>query len=207
MIQVFFGDDRTAATNEIKKQLGENYEVIDAAELSADALPDIFFGTTLFADERKILIKDLFSNTDLLNAFGNYLDTPHQVIILESALDRRKAAIKDLEKDPRLKFQKFEKAVSSADRFFVFNIYDQALTNPAAAVKALRAREAEQEPYACLGAWTKKALDNLAKNEKSAKNRRIVKELAKIDLALKTTKLSNNPWPVLESFLLRIKTL
>lgn len=206
MIQVFYGDDRAAAMKEVKKQLGDEFEVIDAAELSADSLPDIFFGTTLFADVRKILIKDLFSNTELLNALTNYLDTTHQVITIESALDRRKSVVKDLEKDSRLKFQKFEKAISSTDRFFVFNIYDQALVNPTAAVQALRARESEQEPYACLGAWTKKALDNLAKNEKSAKNRRIVKELAKIDLVLKTTKLSNNPWPVLESFLLRLKT-
>ena len=58
-----------------------------------------------------------------------------------------------------------------------------------------------------LGAWATSAIKNLKSNPNSKQNKNIVKKLTKIDILIKTTKFSENPWILLESFILRLKTL
>ena len=58
-----------------------------------------------------------------------------------------------------------------------------------------------------LGAWATSALKNLKQNPNSKQYKAALKELAKIDNLMKTTKFSENPWALLESFIVRAKTL
>ena len=71
----------------------------------------------------------------------------------------------------------------------------------------LKENEENEDPYAMLGAWSTSAIKNLKNNPTSKQNKNILKELSKIDMLMKTTKFSEDPWMLLESFLLRIKTL
>ena len=70
-------------------------------------------------------------------------------------------------------------------------------------------REAEEDnnPYATIGAWTKKAVDLFASKKNAEKERRILKRLAEIDMLLKQTNFSKDPWVVLEIFLIELSSL
>ena len=91
MIKLFYGDDRKTAEIAIKKALGANYEVLEGASLEIAELPSIFLGGTLFASERALLIKDLGENKAVMAEMAKYLETPHNVVIWESKLDKRTA--------------------------------------------------------------------------------------------------------------------
>ena len=62
MIKIFYGDDRVKAQAAIKKLLGDDYEVIEGENLLPSDMASVFYGGSLFSDERKILIKDLSTN-------------------------------------------------------------------------------------------------------------------------------------------------
>ena len=83
MIRIFYGDDRIKIEREIKKIFGADYEVLEGVELEATDLPSIFLGGSLFADERKILIKDMGENKEVFTKLPEYLNTPHEVILFE----------------------------------------------------------------------------------------------------------------------------
>ena len=88
MIKIFTGDDRIRAQNDIVKILGKNYEIIEGADLTPEILPTIFYGNSLFATERNILIRDLRANKPVYDKLPEYLDTPHNIIIQEIKLDK-----------------------------------------------------------------------------------------------------------------------
>ena len=94
MIKIFTGDDRVRAKNEIVKLLGKSYEIIEGADLAPEALPSVFYGNTLFADKRKILIRDISTNKPVFDKLPDYLDTPHDVIIQEIKLETRSTTYK-----------------------------------------------------------------------------------------------------------------
>lgn len=77
MIKVFYGDDRVKAKQEIKRLLGDDYEVLDGPEITANDLPSIFLGASLFAEKRRILIRDFTANKSVYDELPTYLDTPH----------------------------------------------------------------------------------------------------------------------------------
>ena len=96
MIKIFTGEDRIRAQQEITRYLGENYEIIEGAELELTTLPSIFQGASLFADTRNILIRDLSINKPVFDKLPDYLDTSHNVIIQEIKLDKRSNTYKIL---------------------------------------------------------------------------------------------------------------
>ncbi|MDO4978972.1 MAG: hypothetical protein Q4E47_02350 [Candidatus Saccharibacteria bacterium] len=217
MIYIFYGDDRKRATGEAKTILGKGYEVFDAEALEPADLADMFLGQTLFQEKRKILIQDFFANKALVGELASnlegaekglpqFLDTEHDIVIIGDKFDKRLVLGKTLAKDERVKLQEFKVPEAQVDRFLAFNVFDEAMTNGVRAVKKLRLNETSEEPYMMLGAWASKAQKNYVAKP-TEKNKKILKELAKIDIMLKTTNYSSKPWTVLETFLLRLENM
>ena len=96
MIKIFTGDDRIKAKQEITKFLGTDYEVIEGPELNPTDLPSIFLGGSLFQPTRNILIRDLSTNKSVFEKLPDYLESPHQIAILEFKLDKRSTTYKAL---------------------------------------------------------------------------------------------------------------
>lgn len=205
MINLYYGDDRKKAQSFIYRQFGKDYEVIDGSEINISDLPSIFLGTSLFGDKRKILIKDLSENKPAFENLSNYLNSPHEVIIWEKSFDKRLKANKELLKNPNIKITEF-KNPQKIDRNLAFNVYDTALHDGARALKLLDQLESTEDPYRLLGAWIWKALDNYKKHP-GEKEKRVLKELSNLDIQIKTTRLSSQPWLLLRSFLLRLSSL
>ena len=194
MIKIFTGDDRIRAKKEIKKLLGEDYEVIDAADLIPRDLPKIFRGTTIFDAHRRILLRDFTANSSIYSELTKYLDTPHDVILLETKLDKRLNAYKEI-KD-KLEIKEF-KLPPKTDFREVYNIYNLAKRNGKRAVEELRKIEPDEDPIRFTGLLVSQALKEF--------NPKILKELSKLDLELKSSKI--DPWLLVESFLLKISKL
>lgn len=206
MIHLYYGEDRFKSETMAKKVLGETYENIDAENLKLEDLPTIFLGASLFdAGSRKILIKGLGERKELFEEIEKYLETPHEIVILENKINGNWAGLKNLKKAKNIDLVENKIPEDKEKRNLAFNVFSLALTNPKQAVEMLRKSEDEIDPYATLGAWGYKALENLKTSPGSKKNRQIMKELAEIDMLLKTTKYSERPWAVLESFLLRLE--
>ena len=169
MIRIFYGDDRVKANAKIKSLLGENYEVVDGENLGLTDLPNIFLGASLLSDTRNILIRDLALNKPAFEQLTNYLNTPHNIILLESKLDTRTTAFKEL-KD-KVEVAKFE---------------------------------LPEDPIMFFGLLASQAIKDFSFNQ-GTKEKRVLKELAKLDLDMKSAKVE--PWLLIESFLLRLSSL
>ena len=194
MIRIFTGDDRVRAGNEIKRLLGENYEVIDCAELTKKDLPNIFRGTTIFDANRRILLRDFTANSSIYPELVNYLNTPHQIILLETKLDKRTATYKEI-KD-KLEIKEF-KLPPKTDFREVFDIYNVAKRDGKKAVTMLKKIEPEEDPIRFTGLLVSQALKDF--------NPKVLKELSNIDIKMKSSKI--DPWLLVESFLLKISNL
>lgn len=207
MLHIYYGDDRAKSEQQAKQVLGASYETIDTENLGISDLPTIFLGTSLFdSGNRKILLKSLADKKELFDELEKYLDTPHEIVILETKIDGKWGGFKNLKKAQNIEIVENKIPEDPKKRWLAFNIYDLALKNSDAAIKILRENEETEDPYAMIGAWATSAIKNLKSAPNSKHNRTIVKKLAEIDNLLKTTKFSESPWPILESFLLRLKT-
>jgi len=198
MIRIFTGDDRVKAGNEIKRILGAKYEVIDCADLTKKDLPLIFKGTTLFDSKRRILLRDFTQNREIYEELKNYLDTPHEIILLETKLDKRTATYKEI-KD-KLEIKEFI-LPAKTDFRIVFNIYSTAKKDGKKAVEMLRQIETDEDPIKFTGLLISQALKDFD-NRQGMKEKQILKSLAKLDLDEKSTKI--DPWLLVESFLLEV---
>ena len=194
MIKIFTGDDRIRANTEIKKLLTTNYEVIDSADLTPNDLPKIFRSATLFDAHRRILLRDFTANPSIYTELTKYLDTPHDVILLETKLDKRLATYKEI-KD-QIEIREF-KLPPKTDFREVYNIYTLAKRDPKKAIKTLRKIEPDEDPIRFTGLLISQALKEF--------NPKILKELSKLDIELKSSKI--DPWLLVESFLLKIPNL
>jgi len=199
MIRIFTGDDRVRAGNEIKRILGDSYEVIDCTELAKNDLPQIFKGATLFATHRKILLRDFTMNSEIYPEILNFLDTPHDIILLETKLDKRTSTYKEL-KD-KIEIREF-KLPPKTDFNTIYNIYNLAKRDGKRAVDELKKIENDEDPIRFTGLLVSQAIKDF---EKNPQNPQILKELSKLDLNLKSSKI--DPWLLVESFLLKIKSL
>ena len=211
MIYLVDGDDRKKAESAARHFLGMDYEIFDADLIEKTDLASIFQGTTIFAETRKILIKDLSLKKDLFAELTKYKETEHKVALLEQKIDKRSAVYKELvaisKKSPELvKIETF-KSPEQVDAFLAFRVFDMALSDGKRAVKLLREAEVNNNPYAVIGAWTKKVADLLALHPNAEREKKIIKKLARIDLLLKQTNFSKEPWMILESFLLGLSSL
>ena len=201
MIKIFTGENRLKAQQEITRQLGENYEIIEGADLELTTLPSIFHGTSLFANTRNILIRDLGLNKPAFEKLPDYLDTPHNIIIQELKLDKRSNTYKIL-KD-KIEIRDFA-LPKSPNLNIIFNIYDTAKKDGPKAVKMLAQIEQDEDPIKFCGLLISQALKDY-RAKQGTKEKKALKELSKLDLTLKSTSLS--PWLLIQSFLLRLSSL
>ena len=200
MIRIFTGDDRVKAGNEITKLLGPDYEIVEGVNLTPELLPSVFYGNSLFATNRNILIRDLSSNKSVFDKLPDYLDTPHNIIIQEIKLDKRSNTYKAL-KD-KIEIRDYNIPENPNFRK-VFDIYRNAKTNGPKAVAILEELKQNEDPIMFFGLMASQALKEYSANQ-GTKQKRALKELAKLDLQLKTT--SHEPWLLIESFLLLLSS-
>ncbi len=202
MIKVFYGDDRVRAKAEITKFLGtKDYEIIEGADLASADLPSIFLGNSLFTDTRAILIRDFTANRPVYEQLPEYLNTPHQIAILDAKIDKRSATYKSL-KD-QIEFQEFT-LPKNPNLNLVFDIYRTAKHDGEKAVKMLEKIQYEEDPIMFCGLLISQALKDFNQKQ-GTKEKRVLKELSKLDLDLKSTSL--RPWLLVQSFLLRLSSL
>ena len=201
MIRVFYGDDRVAAQKMVVRQLGEDYEAIEAENLTANDMPSLFLGVSLFAETRAILIKDLSSNKECWELLPKFVaECPHNVVIWETKLDKRSTTYKELSKDKNVEFKEFKLAEDPNSRV-VFDILDAAFRGDgAAAVKMCEKIETTNDPFMFMGLMTTQAIKKLQYNNSRAP--RALKVLAAADLDMKSTSLE--PWTIIKTALLKI---
>ena len=204
-IRIFTGSDRVKIGEVIKRELGEDYEIFEGQSLDSGSLPSLFFGATLFSENtRNILIKDLGENRELFDELADkveqFIKTEANVIVWESKLDKRLASVKTLVK-AGVEIREF-KVVEKIDTNAVFNIFDIALRDGARAVKELEKIESSQDPYMFFGLMVSQALKKFEWRTNGIKEKRVLKELSRIDIQMKTTAVE--PWLLIKSFLLRL---
>ena len=219
MIKVFYGEDRVRALDAMKKWFGgAEYEVIDAGELTPADLPNIFRGGSLLADERRILVRDLLANKAVAEEVVKYVDTPHQVVMLEGKLDKRTVAYKELakladkraekngaqgnaevESGAKVEFKEFK--LPQPDFRKVFDIFRVAKQDGAQAVKMLAEIQETEEPKQFVGLMASQAMRDFAARP-GAKEKRVLKELARLDMNLNEAR--QQPWLLVQSFLVRL---
>lgn len=201
MIKIFTGENRTKASAEITRLLGNDYEVVEGASLTPEDLPSIMQGASLFADTRNILIRDLSPNKPVFDRLPGYLNTPHNIIIQEITLDKRSSTYKAL-KD-QIEIVEFALPQSS-NLGIIFNIYSTAKVDGKKAVKMLEKIEPEEDPIKFCGLLISQALKDYRKKQ-GIKEKKALRELSKLDLNLKST--SYQPWLLVRSFLLQLSSL
>ena len=199
MIRVFYGENRVKAQEEIRRFLGEDYEVVEGTDLSPSDLPNIFWGNSLLADERAIMVRDILLNKEVAGELMKYLETPHKIVLWEMKVDKRSAVYKEL-KD-RVVFKEFMRP-RDVNAGLVFEIYRTAKKDGKKAVAMLDKIKEEQDPLMFLGLMVSQAVKDY-RARPGAKEKRALKELSKLDMQLKRNS-TLKPWTLISSFLLRL---
>ncbi len=204
MLKVYFGEDRLGVEAAVKEELGEDYEVFDGEDLEVADLPSIFQGTSLFGgDDRRILLKNLGENLAVWEKVVDYAETEHRVIVWEGKIDKRSAGYKRL-KSSGVELKEFTET-KVPDMKMVFGVFDVALRNGAEAVKMLEQIEDNQDPYMFFGLMVTQALKKFEYSRGGAREKRILKELAKVDMLMKSSSIE--PWNLVKGVLLRLGEL
>lgn len=198
MIRIFTGEDRIKAKQEVAKILGDNYEVIEGADLAVGDLPSVFKGASLFVEQRNILIRDMAVNKEVFEKLPEYLDTLHNVVVLELKLDKRSVVYKAVKDKVEIREFALPKDKSAN---MVFDVYRTAKKDGRRAVKMLEEIRPTQDAMMFFGLMVSQALKDY-KMRQGVKEKRALKELAKLDLDMKSSKVE--PWLLVEGFLLRL---
>lgn len=201
MIKIFYGENRSQAKKAIQKTLGDSYEIIEGKDLTPSDLPSLLKSQSLFSSSRNILIRDISTNHAVFEQISNYLDTPHKVIIFEIKLDKRTNAYKKL-KD-KIEVKEFIQP-KDPNLELVFNIYNTAKKDGKKAIEMLEKIKHLEDPLMFTGLMSSQAIKDFAKKQ-GTKEKKALKELSKLDINLKSSKLSS--WLLVESFLLRLSSL
>ncbi len=201
MIKVYYGDDRVRAKKDIEAFLGDEYEIVEGAELTVEDLPSLFWGGSLFSEKRNILIRDLFGNKSVYDKLPEHINTVHNIAIFEQKIDKRSSTYKTL-KD-KIDWKEYKIPVNTNLKK-VFDIYVIAKKDGARAVTMLDEIKSEEDPIMFCGLMISQALKDY-KVHSGAKEKRALKELSKLDLSLKST--SVQPWLLVQAFLLRLALL
>ncbi|MBQ3326074.1 hypothetical protein IJG79_02940 [Candidatus Saccharibacteria bacterium] len=212
MIYVFYGSDRLKISQEIKKFFGEEYEIFNGENLTADDIPNLFLGRSLFANQRKILIKDITpargESSKLANTLGErdfyelameYTDTPHDIVIWETNISPKKG-FKDFISNSQVVAKKYDQT-PQIDMRKVFGIYNTALVDGARAVKMLNEIKDQEDPFMFVGLLSTQVIKSYEKRQ-GRKEKRALRELSKLDIAMKST--NYDPWVLISSFLLQV---
>ncbi len=212
MIKVFYGNDRARIAQEVKKTLGEDYEVFDGMEgLQIADIVNIFQGNSLFATKRKILIKDLTQargqaaessnvSADFYEEIAKYVNTVHDIVIWETTVSQKKS-YKDFIKLPGVSVQKFD-AAPKIDMRQVFEIFDTAMVDGKRAVKMLEKVQSEEDPYMFFGLLASQAVRKFEWRQ-GAEQRRALEVLSELDMQMKSSTIE--PWTLIKAALMRLK--
>lgn len=228
MLRIFYGENRLEAEKNVKRVLGEGYEVFEGESLTVGDLPSIFQGTSLFGGlgssssggsssdgsgggfgsggfggMRRILLKNLGENAEVWAKLADYRETEHEVVVWEGKIDKRSTGYKQL-KDAGVEMVEFP-ALKKPEAGLVFGILDTAMRDGARAVRDLEKIEADQDPFMFFGLLVTQALKKYEYSGGGTRERRVLKELAQIDLQMKSTGVE--PWMLIKSFLLRVGDL
>ncbi|MFV0485153.1 MAG: hypothetical protein ACK5MU_02930 [Candidatus Saccharimonadales bacterium] len=199
MIQVLHGDDRIVIQKEVERILGDDYEILDGENLNSGDLDSIFLGGSLFATNRKILIKDLSDNADCFARLASYVDTEHDVVIWGTKLDKRTVAYKDLVAK-KISIREF-KVAEAPEKKLVFDVFDLAWRGQGKQAVALCEKiETTNDPYMFFGLMVSQATKKLESGQPKAA--KILKLMSSTDLDMKTTSL--DCWLLIKSLLLRV---
>lgn len=202
MIKIFFGEDRVTISSAVRKELGEDYEIFEGENLSADDLPNIFLGTSLFGETRKILIKDLSENKTVFEKILDYLKTTHDVVLWETKFDKRSAIYKTLSKE-KIEMNEF-KLLESMNSKEVFDIFDIALRDGQRAVKMVEKIQETNDPFMFVGLLASQAIKKFEFRQ-GRKEKRVLKELSNLDIQMKSTGIE--PWTLIKLSLLKLSSL
>ncbi len=201
MLKIFYGANRLETEKAIRQALGDGYEVFEGGNLQLSDLPSIFQGTSLFeAERRRILLKDVGENPAVWEKIVDYVDTPHEVIVWESKLDKRTAGYKRLIA-AKVVMQEFPER-KKPELNLVFNILDTAFADGLRAVKMVEQIELEQDPYMFFGLLVTQMLKKYENGGARPRERQLLKDLAKTDMQMKTTSIE--PWNLIKAWLLQI---
>lgn len=203
MIKVFYGEDRVKARKMIDKLFGGEYEVIEAENLTTNDMASVFLGVSLFGESRKILVKDLSANKECWDMVPNFVaDCAHDVILLESKLDKRSSTYKGLSKDKKVEFKEFALAEDPNSKL-VFDIFDAAMRGDKNVIKMCEKIEQTNDPYMFMGLMVSQAIKKLQYNNSKAV--KALKILAQADVDMKSTGIE--PWKLIKMALLKISCL
>lgn len=202
MIKIFFGDDRVTISSAVRKELGEDYEIFEGENLSVDDFPNIFLGTSLFGETRKILIKDLAENKDAFERIRDYLKTTHDIVLWETKLDKRSAIYKTLLKE-KVEITEF-KLLAPTNSKEVFDIFDIALRDGQKAVKMIDKIQETNDPFMFVGLLASQAIKKFEFRQ-GRKEKRVLKELSNLDIQMKSTGVE--PWTLIKLSLLKLSSL
>ena len=123
------------------------------------------------------------------------------VVIWELKLDKRSVAYKNLK--TQVEICEFN-LPQNANFGMVFDIYKTAKRDGKKAVEMLEKIKDDEEPIRFCGLLISQALKDY-KSHPGVKEKRVLRELSKLDLNLKTT--STQPWLLLQAFLLQVSSL
>ncbi len=200
MIRIFFGENRIKANQEIKKILGEDYEIFEGSDLTPQQLPSLFLGNSLFTSKRKILVRDLALNKTTFDQLPNYLNTPHDVILFETKIDKRTNTFKLLKN--KVEIREFS-LQENPNLKIIFDIFRVAKIDGKKAVAMLDSIQENEDPIQFTGLLISQALKDFERKQ-GIKEKKVLKELSKLDLNLKSTSLE--PWLLVKSFLLQLSS-
>jgi len=201
MIRVFYGEDRETISKKIKREFKDGYEVFEGENLKNGDLASIFLGVSLFSEKREIVVKDL-SEEGLLGEITKYLNTPHEIVVWETKIDKRKADYKKL-REAGVEMVEY-RLVENVGRSEVFDVFEVGLRDGKRAVKMVERVESEQDPFMFVGLLATQAIKKFEMRG-GDKEKRVLKELSKLDIDMKSTALE--PWTLIKLFLLKLSSL
>ncbi len=203
MMKIFYGNDRIATERAVRQVLGDEYEVVEADNLTRADMDTVFRGTSLFGDKRKILVKNLDGNKECFDVLEQYLDTPHDVVVWLGSFDKRSVAYKAISKSKSAEIKEF-KLPEIREKFYTFKIFDEAAAGHSAkALKMCAEIEITDDPYMTLGAFASSAYKKLELRQRNATE--MIRILAKADLDMKRTGIDG--WKIIKKALLEIASL
>lgn len=204
MLKVFYGENRVAAQAEVRRELGEGYEVYEGENLRVEDLPSIFQGVTLLGTgERRILLKGLADSPAVFEKIVDFSETEHRVVVWEEKIDKRSTVYKRL-KAAGFDIREFP-ALKKPEANLVFGVFDTAMQDGEKAVRDVERIETEQDPYMFFGLLISQAMKRYEYTGGGARERRILKEMAKTDVLMKSSQIG--AWELVKSFLLRVGKL
>lgn len=204
MLRVYSGEDRVAAEKAVKSVLGGKYEVFEGEDLTANDLPSIFLGTSLFATEkRQILLKNLSENAEAWGKLPDYLETEHDVVVWEPKIDKRSVVYKAL-KSSGVEMREFA-SKKPPEMNVVFGIFDLAMRDGKKAVSEVEKIELTQDPYMFMGLMVTQALKKFEASRGGVKEKRVLKLLAELDMQMKSS--SVEPWMLVKATLVRLSEM